>query len=351
MSLLAKMMKAQKENNSNIATLPKNVRPKNIEEKSNPFKNIKTSNNPFLKKLAEKKHEEEQKAQEENNTKEAKEEVNNVSIEEIDNSDESIKLVVKDEEIKEEQLTQQKKEEPEKIRQETNLETKTEAELETEEDKIEDTDSNEEEKEEESKKTTRKRRTSKKKSATKSSLESTELENIKHSNLDIFGMKISFEEAAEILYANFVSPEWIEFRNSVTEELEGIKITSDINPGTIKVITEELNNLYDRIAIPLAHAKSLISIISDKDCGVGTVKKTEAAVYSESTNAVSRAKAGFDALQDVDINGTSVNLLNVLLSAKVRYAFLEGIKDRIEFKRQSLVLAASALKIDAGLTY
>lgn len=171
-----------------------------------------------------------------------------------------------------------------------------------------------------------------------------------YGNLDIFGMKISFEEANTIVLSKFVDDKWIEFRDAVNKKIEAIKINRDINPSVITILLEELNTLNDEIAAPLEDAKCLINILSDKEAGVGTVIKTIASAKDGGTNTTSRQAAGFEALMNAEIGGEKLNLVLMLMAAKVRYSFLESIKNRIEFKYNTLITVSGALKIDAGLS-
>lgn len=171
-----------------------------------------------------------------------------------------------------------------------------------------------------------------------------------YGNLDIFGMKISFEEANTIVLSKFVDDKWIEFRDAVNKKIEAIKINRDINPSVITILLEELNTLNDEIAAPLEDAKCLINILSDKEAGVGTVIKTIASAKDGGTNTTSRQAAGFEALMNAEVGGEKLNLVLMLMAAKVRYSFLESIKNRIEFKYNTLITVSGALKIDAGLS-
>lgn len=170
-----------------------------------------------------------------------------------------------------------------------------------------------------------------------------------YANLDIFGMKIGFEEAANIIRANYFDEEWFKYRDEVYKEFQSIKIDKDLNMGTIKVVLEEINLLKDKILLPLTEAKEIITMLSDKDCGIGTVIKTKAAVESQTSNATARTAAGFEALQKVNANGTDINLLTILMAAKLRYNFLDALMNNLENKRQSLITMNSALKIEASL--
>lgn len=133
------------------------------------------------------------------------------------------------------------------------------------------------------------------------------------------------------------------------KDLEEIKIDSDLNPGAIKVVIEQLAILYDKIAIPLQEANDVITCISDKDVGIGTIYKAYAASTIEKSNADIRSAAGYKVLEKVNYNGNEVNLLVVLMAAKLRYNFLNSVKNIIDFKRNLLITISSSNKIEASL--
>lgn len=191
----------------------------------------------------------------------------------------------------------------------------------------------------------------KRKSSTSSDQESNSITKCKFEdvNIDVFDTKYSFEEAATIIQSKFVNDGWLDFRTEVLKDLEEIKIDSDLNPGAIKVVIEQLAILYDKIAIPLQEANDVITCISDKDVGIGTIYKAYAASTIEKSNADIRSAAGYKVLEKVNYNGNEVNLLVVLMAAKLRYNFLNSIKNIIDFKRNLLITISSSNKIEASL--
>lgn len=191
----------------------------------------------------------------------------------------------------------------------------------------------------------------KRKSSTSSDQESNSITKCKFEdvNIDVFDTKYSFEEAATIIQSKFVNDEWLDFRKEVLKDLEEIKIDSDLNPGAIKVVIEQLAILYDKIAIPLQEANDVITCISDKDVGIGTIYKAYAASTIEKSNADIRSAAGYKVLEKVNYNGNEVNLLVVLMAAKLRYNFLNSVKNIIDFKRNLLITISSSNKIEASL--
>ena len=176
------------------------------------------------------------------------------------------------------------------------------------------------------------------------------LYNFEYQDLDIFGMKMNFTEAIKIVMSQYIDKDFIEFRDKINKKLQDIAITNDMNSGVLKYALESLNIINDEISLPLEEAKALITVLSDKESGVGTVIKTIAASESSGSNLIARNASGFRALTTANVNGHEINLLVMLIAAKVRFNFLEAIKNKIEFKRNLLITMNGALKLEADLT-
>lgn len=275
------------------------------------------------------------------NTKEVKEDLN--KDKEVDKKNE---LVYTDEKDlnKDKEVNKENKIEENTIDVSTETTTNTEDVTEKNEETVEEVVTTEEVEEKPKKR-------KKRKSSTSSDQESNSITKCKFEdvNIDVFDTKYSFEEAATIIQSKFVNDGWLDFRKEVLKDLEEIKIDSDLNPGAIKVVIEQLAILYDKIAIPLQEANDVITCISDKDVGIGTIYKAYAASTIEKSNADIRSAAGYKVLEKVNYNGNEVNLLVVLMAAKLRYNFLNSVKNIIDFKRNLLITISSSNKIEASL--
>ena len=302
----------------------------------NPLTNKPLMSNPFLDKIK-------QKKQELNNTEKVEEKVEEV-VENKEPQEKEIKETAK-EVIEEKVVNTSEETEKEEVKEVKEKDLSIEKKDET----IEEKDNN---KNEDAVKAPRKKR-GRKKSEDTTKVNTLSAPNNLHAyeyaNLDIFGMKISFEEANAIVLSKFVDDKWIEFRDNINKKINNIKINRDINPSVINILLEELNTLNDEIASPLEDAKCLISILSDKESGIGTVIKTISSVEDGGTNATARQAAGFKSLMNVELGNEKLNLVLMLMAAKVRYSFLESIKNRIEFKYNTLITVSGSLKIAAGL--
>ncbi len=301
--------------------------------------------NPLLAALARKKAEDEAKKKE---------------------TESKVEEAAKEETIKEETTQNTDKENAKEVKPETEVEVKinnivaekTDTKTETVEEKAASIKADPEVVKEEPKKR-RRRRTTKKAESDESTTEKTALVSGKdnkvytteYTNLDIFGMKMSFEEAATGLMSNYIDQDFIDFRDNIYEKLNAVKIDKDANSAVLKYALEELNNINDEIALPLAEAEALVMALSDKECGVGTVTKALASAEDEGGNANTRAAAGYRALMNASVNGQTINLLTMLIAAKVRLNYLTSIRNRIEFKRNSLITLNGALKLEADLTH
>lgn len=166
---------------------------------------------------------------------------------------------------------------------------------------------------------------------------------------DILGSKMSYEEMAAKVMSSLEDDEqqaWQGFKAEVIEELEKIKIAADMNPGTLKYTLMDLNELYGKIVVPHANAKALLEALTNKEDGVCVAIRMQASVGS---NDYQRRGNGFSALANATYQGEKINFVNLIAATRVKYIFLESIKQRIRFMSDLCITMSSAIKLEERL--
>jgi chemotaxis protein histidine kinase CheA len=160
---------------------------------------------------------------------------------------------------------------------------------------------------------------------------------------------MSFNEVAEAMSSPMIDEEWATFRDNIEAGLDAIVIDMDMNPGTLKVVLSELNEIYDQIAQPLHQARTLLDNLTNKEDGAIQVIKS--VNTGSGNNDMERKKAGYIAVMNhKPRNGGSINLFDAAAEARSRYNFLKGIYDRIQYKNSMLITMNGALKLERDFT-
>lgn len=166
-------------------------------------------------------------------------------------------------------------------------------------------------------------------------------------NYDILGKKVSYEQMAGAVMDYFIDDEWKATQEELTKKMNDIRIEPDMNPGTLKYALAELNNLNDEIALALIEQKQLLDTLTDKEFGAATALL---AMNSRGANAEERKANGFAALQHAKFgDDEEVNLIALINAVKARFAFLNSLSKRIQYKSNTCITMSGAMKMEQSL--
>lgn len=166
-------------------------------------------------------------------------------------------------------------------------------------------------------------------------------------NYDILGKKVSYEQMAGTVMDYFIDDEWKATQEELTKKMNDIRIEPDMNPGTLKYALAELNNLNDEIALALIEQKQLLDTLTDKEFGAATALL---AMNSRGANAEERKANGFAALQHAKFgDDEEVNLIALINAVKARFAFLNSLSKRIQYKSNTCITMSGAMKMEQSL--
>lgn len=166
---------------------------------------------------------------------------------------------------------------------------------------------------------------------------------------DILGSKMSYEEMAAKVMSSLEDDEqqeWQNYKAEIIGDLEKIKIAADMNPGTMKYTLMDLNDLYSKIVVPHANAKALLEALTNKEDGVCVAIRMQA---STGSNDYQRRGNGYAALSNATYRGEKVNFVNLIAATRMKYIFLESIKQRIKFMSDICITMSGAMKMEERL--
>lgn len=165
------------------------------------------------------------------------------------------------------------------------------------------------------------------------------------SKVDLSGQNFDYNKTAATVLSEYIDDDWREYEKQISEKLDKIRIEPDMNPGTLKYILADLNNLYDEIAVPLTEQKKLLESLTDKDFGVATTYRIVNNVGG--SNEHERDRNGILALMSAGEN--KINFIALIAAAKMRYTFLYSVYNRIRYKSQICITMSCAIKMEFGL--
>lgn len=161
--------------------------------------------------------------------------------------------------------------------------------------------------------------------------------------MDILGKKMKFDEVAEIVLDYFEDSNWHEIEESLSNKMNEIRIEPDMNPGTLKYVLADLNNLSDEVSIIHDRQDKLLRTLTEKDFGTAIAYQV---IHSVGSNAEDRKRNGYLALTKAKIGDKTINYIALIAALRIRHAFTTNLMKRIHDKCQICITMSGAIKME-----
>ena len=207
---------------------------------------------------------------------------------------------------------------------------------------------NEEEKKEETKIETKKAPAKKKGGSRKKATKSEEVKDIPENTIEevaeivIPKTTLSYADACQSIRSSFVDEEWDAKIAYFEEKKNSILISNDLNRAQLHDLLAQITTLRDEMYYVYIETKNLYEHLTDKENGLIEVTKK---LHGKGSNTEERKVNGIVAVMNYKPeSGDTVNLYELLAENRIRYNFLKGLNDSIEFKKMVLLTMLSSLK-------
>ena len=164
---------------------------------------------------------------------------------------------------------------------------------------------------------------------------------------NIMDCKMSYEEMVAKFESSLVDDSWEDYKKNVLTQLDSINIASDMNAGTLCVTLTELNDLDKLITPDHSYFKALLETLTNKEDGICTCIRYQAMAHGANENE--RRANGYYALTNGTYEGEKVNFINLIAGTRMKYIFLDSIKQRIKFMSNLCITFLGALKIENSM--
>ena len=207
---------------------------------------------------------------------------------------------------------------------------------------------NEEEKKEETKTETKKAPAKKKGGSRKKATKSEEVKDTPENTIEevaeivIPKTTLSYADACQSIRSSFVDEEWDAKIAYFEEKKNSILISNDLNRAQLHDLLAQITTLRDEMYYVYIETKNLYEHLTDKENGLIEVTKK---LHGKGSNTEERKVNGIVAVMNYKTeSGDTVNLYELLAETRIRYNFLKGLNDSIEFKKMVLLTMLSSLK-------
>lgn len=157
------------------------------------------------------------------------------------------------------------------------------------------------------------------------------------------GKVATLDEATSILNIE-ANEDFEKFRKEITEKVNNIYITSDINPTSVGIAVEAIDSLMVDVMEWYWRTKTIYdNLTNDKDGKLTVVRS----LNKKGANPDERARNSYLALKNYKLkDNTTIDLLDTVYSIRYQYTFISNVFDRLKMKKDLLVTMTAKLKME-----
>lgn len=157
--------------------------------------------------------------------------------------------------------------------------------------------------------------------------------------------ELDYAEAMESIGSSFVDEEWENFRADVTQRLNDINISSDMNSVALRNTIAELSSLRESIWVIYNDTKTQYETLTAKEPEglIERIKKLNSRGSNDSERKYNAIMAVTNFKND---DGKKINLYELLDETRERFNFLKSLMDTSQYKTNILVTMLGGLKLD-----
>ena len=155
-----------------------------------------------------------------------------------------------------------------------------------------------------------------------------------------------FADNIDVLRQRYVDEEFNKYQEEISQRLEGIKITPDLNTGTVKVRLADISALRQEIFKHRVAVKMLLQCPLDKEHGD---LYASAKIQAKGTNETERKSAYFQYLKNFPVKNGSVDVPFLSTVLDMYNIFFDAVLLELKAKQEALAIYTGNLKIDATL--
>lgn len=151
---------------------------------------------------------------------------------------------------------------------------------------------------------------------------------------------LNFKEALALVTVNYEDEEWDALTVDINNSIAQISIGTDMTPAEIRILLAKIDELKQKIWIPLTKLKTHYEQLAGEKPEGLIVRIKQTAYTAKHKNDMDRRKAGIEACE----NHKGTNLFELLEVVQARYTYLREANNNLNFKKDCILTYAGSLK-------
>lgn len=177
----------------------------------------------------------------------------------------------------------------------------------------------------------------------------TETSSIVFENAGFSPSTIKLSKLKETFAVNFQDDEWKNKREELEKRTENIRIESDINLGSVRILLAQCTNLYSDLKREQRSNKTLYNVLSDKTIGLIQRQQQINANGKNNEDRKKNSVLSCEQFKMKDSDNVEYNLYDMAMVLQDRIDTVNDLLDDVKQKKETLISYLAVLKLENGM--
>ena len=177
----------------------------------------------------------------------------------------------------------------------------------------------------------------------------TESSSVIFENAGFSPSTIKLSKLKETFAVNFQDDEWKKKREELENRAENIRIASDINLGSVRILLAQCTNLYSDLKREQRSNKTLYNVLSDKTIGLIQRQQQINANGKNNEDRKKNSVLSCEQFKMKDSDNVEYNLYEMAMVLQDRIDTVNDLLDDVKQKKETLISYLAVLKLENGM--
>ena len=176
-----------------------------------------------------------------------------------------------------------------------------------------------------------------------------ETSSVGFENVGFAPTTIKINKIKETFAVNFQDDEWKNKKEELEKRAENIRIESDINLGSVRILLAQCTNLYSDLKREQRSNKTLYNVLCDKTIGLIQRQQQINANGKNNEDRKKNSVLSCEQFKMKDKDNVEYNLYDMAMVMQDRIDTINDLLDDVKQKKETLVSYLAVLKLENGM--
>ena len=176
-----------------------------------------------------------------------------------------------------------------------------------------------------------------------------ETSSVGFENVGFAPTTIKINKIKETFAVNFQDDEWKNKKEELEKRAENIRIESDINLGSVRILLAQCTNLYSDLKREQRSNKTLYNVLCDKTIGLIQRQQQINANGKNNEDRKKNSVLSCEQFKMKDKDNVEYNLYDMAMVMQDRIDTINDLLDDVKQKKETLISYLAVLKLENGM--